>query len=300
MVTIDFFDGIQKFRTLAPGVDASRKFDGMESSANIAKKKLKDLIEDMWDDLKAYHESKAADKPKWNEAVGYLQGAFANLVMYEFAPFWFQEQKEEGKDYYRYEQQNQREAYISNLWIYMDSLLDLFNNNEAEFLKWKETQTYKDRENLLIESADEFDRYYDIGRSHYFFSKIIFIIREIGEDHIYSMIKTKERLSEAGNEKLKVAVKKAVVFYTMGHAVKRLDFTELPKSIRNNDRDTSRTMRTGYSESQAIEKLSESLLAKYDEYMNDVDFELNKPAPGTSAFLGTDINNEDDKSYYMS
>jgi len=298
MVTIDFFDGIQKFRKLAPGVEASMSFDEMQSSASMAKKKLKDLIQDLWDDLKTHHES-SDDNALKTEAVGYLQGAYANLTMAEYHPFWIQKKKEEGKDYYRYEVQNQHEAYISNLWSYMDSLLDLFNTNHETFPKWLETDTYKDRKDLLIESADEFNKYYEIGRSHYFFSKIIYIIREAGDDYLYPKIKSKEGLDEVGKEKLKKAVKKAVVFYAMGHAAKRLDFTELPKSIRNNDRDTARTMRTGYSESQAVEKLSETLLAKFEEYMDDVDFEINKPAPGSSSYLSTDINNEDDKSYYM-
>lgn len=288
MVTIDFFSGIQKFRELAPGVGASMEFDEMQSSASIAKKKLKDLIEDLWADLKAYHDSGEVDDAKKIEAIGYLQGAFANLTMYEYAPFWFQKKKEEGKDYYKNEVQAQKDAYISNLWSYMDSLLDLFNDNPADFPKWKETQTYKDRKDLLIESADELNKYYEIGRSHYFFSKIIFIIREVGEDQIYSIIKSKESLDEAGNEKLKIAVKKAVAFYAIGHAVQRLDFTELPKSIRK-----------GSSESLAVDKLSNSLLAKFEKYMDDIDFEMNKPTPGSSAYLATDINNEGDKSYYM-
>lgn len=298
MVTIDFFDGIQKFRQLAPGVEASMSFDEMQSSASIAKKKLKDLIQDLWDELKTHYESSDNDALK-TEAVGYLQGAYANLTMAEYHPFWIQKKKEEGKDYYRYEVQNQHEAYISNLWSYMDSLLDLFTSNQKVFPKWLETDTYKDRKYLLLESADEFNKYYEIGRSHYFFSKIIYLIREAGDDYLYSKIKTKESLNEVGKEKLRKAVKKAVAFYTMGHALKRLDFTELPKSIRNNDRDTARTTRTGSSESTAVEKLSESLLAKFEEYMADVDFEINKPTPGSSSYLSTDINKEDDKSYYM-
>jgi len=299
MVKIDFFEGIQKFRQLAPGVEASSSFDEMQSSAYIARKKIKDIIEGVWGDLLTYYKSENKDDLNKNQAIEFLQGAFANMTMYQYIPFWVQKKRLEGIDLYKNEVQSLKDAYISNLWSYMDSLLDLFQEHPDVFQNWKETQSYKDRKDLLIESADEFNRFYEIGRSHYFFSKIIFIIREAGEDHIYPRIKSKGILDESGKEKLKKAIKKAVAFYTMGHALKRLDFTELPKSIRNNERDTARTMRSGYSEAQAVSELSETLLVKFEKYMDDVDFEMNKPKPGSSIFLSTDINKENDNSYYM-
>jgi hypothetical protein len=300
METIDFFTGIQRFRQLAPGVEASMTFEEMQSSASIAKKRIKDIVGALWDDLKTYSEGEVKDDADKNEAIGYLQGAFANLTMFNYLPFWIQTKKAEGKDFYRYEVQNQQDAYISNLWIWMDSLLDLFQAKPEAFPKWKETDTYKDREDLLIESADEFEKYYAINRSHYFFSKIIFIIKEAGADSIYPKIKDKASLDLPGNENLKIAVKKAAVFYTMGHALERLDFTELPESIRNNSRETSRTMRSGYSEGNAVSDLSKKLLLKFDKYIADIEFEMKKPEPGSDYFIATDINKESDNSYFMS
>lgn len=300
MEAINFFTGIQRFRELAPGVAADMTFEEMQSSASIAKKRIKDIVGALWDELLTYSLDGENDNADKNEAIDYLQGAFANLTMFHYLPFWIQTKKAEGKDFYRYEVQAQQDAYISNLWIWMDSLLDLFQAKPDAFPKWKETETYKDREDLLIESADEFEKYYSINRSHYFFSKIIFIIKEAGDDCIYPKIKDKASLDLPGNEKLKKAVKKAVVFYTIGHALQRLDFTELPESIRNNSRETSRTMRSGYSEAAAVKDLSTKLLLKFDKYIADLEFEIKKPEPGSDYFIATDINKESDNSYYMS
>ena len=82
----------------------------------------------------------------------------------------------------------------------------------------------KELESLPLKSAEEFDRYFQIGRSSYFFSRVRYLIRAKWE-------RIRKNVKEEDPAQMEMA-RKAVCYLVMADVVMTFDVTEWPRAIR--------------------------------------------------------------------
>lgn len=298
MVTLDFFKTIEEFRTYVRGISAGTKLEEVFPSFNASANKVIDIIGlDIWNDQKEYYKNGNGLSTDKNQLNVYLQGALANLTMFEHFAFIAADKNGTDNKLYKYQEQKIEEKYISNAWGYLNSMLSYLDSKKDVFVKWIETDTYKSRLELILKSHEEFNALYSIDNSPYFFTKTVFLQKEIIDDEILPRIGKLAQLND--QVELTKKVKRAIVYKVMAMACVRFDISELPKSIRN---DVSNEHNRGNSkqESYVKEVLADRLERKADLYLESIDFLMQQlinednivPAP-------VDINSEDNSHYLM-
>lgn len=138
------------------------------------------------------------------------------------------------------------ESNILNLaYDSLDDLLDFLNANVKDLPFWKESQVYKEMQNLVIPNLETFDRYYKIS-SFRLFVAILPWIREVQDNDLIPVL-TRERLDiflEAIRKKetdltdadkkligIKDKIYRPVVLLTMLKAFRRLPVQAIPEGL---------------------------------------------------------------------
>lgn len=298
MAVLAFFKDIDEFRQNVKGWDASQPLSELNPSFQTASREMISLIgQETWDLLKEYHTtpSDPADANK-AAAVGFVQVALSNLIMYEHFIFLATKRNNSDQSLYRYQYEEIKEKFQATAMAGLNSLMDLLDANITTFTAFAETATYKDRETLIIRTYQDFETYYGIDRSPYFFSKIIFLIREVTDDEILPRIGKWEDIKDQAAMAEKV--KRALAYQTMALAIERFDFVTLPRTIRNQvANESSRTTRNAYSEDAAKLKLAQMLRDKASEYLTDIELEMQQPQ--TDDFEIPDDLNDEDLGFYQ-
>ena len=160
-----------------------------------------------------------------DEATELLKTALASGALYRYQIFASAKRNGSDAALYKYQHEEIKDSYIEGYWKAMDALLDWLDSH-ADIGGYGSTIDYKDRQTLPIKNADEFERYFGIGRSSFFFSKILYIIRDTWKG-IYSRIRNHE-----DDTAVMEAAKKALCYIVIAKVVKRFDLTEFPRSIR--------------------------------------------------------------------
>ena len=161
-----------------------------------------------------------------SEGLEYLKTAVATGTLYRYQIF--DSVKKNGSDasMYKYQHEEIKEHHISAHWLAMDELLTWLDSN-PETGGYNESKTYRERQELPIKNAEEFDYYYGIDRSAYFFSKVQFLIRSVWQHKIKPMISGLNM-----DEELQDMINRSLCYQVVAEAVMKFDVTELPRSIR--------------------------------------------------------------------
>ena len=88
----------------------------------------------------------------------------------------FSSVKKNGSDasLYKYQHEEIKDSYAEAYWLAMDRLLDFLDDN-PKIGDYDQTTEYTDRQALPVKTGREFDRYYGIGGSAFFFHKVLFL-----------------------------------------------------------------------------------------------------------------------------
>ena len=167
----------------------------------------------------------------------------------------------------------------------MDELLTWLDSN-PETGGYNESKTYRERQELPIKNAEEFDYYYGIDRSAYFFSKVQFLIRSVWQHKIKPMISGLEV-----NEELQDMINRSLCYQVVAEAVMKFDVTELPRSIRY---DYNHEYTRGTS-MQSRDKLYGDLMAQVTAWNESIE-NLVQIQKGATA-IHMNINDENNKFY---
>lgn len=219
-----------------------------------------------------------------NEGLEALKTAVATGTLYRYQIF--DSVKKNGSDasMYKYQHEEIKEHHISAHWLAMDALLSWLDNN-PQTGGYDQSRTYKERQDLPVKNAEEFDYYYGIDRSAYFFSKIQFLIRQVW-DRMKPMI--------AGldiNEELQNLINRSLCYQVIALAVIRFDIAELPRSIRY---DHNHEYTKG-SSMQNRDRLYGDLMSQVSAWNESIE-NLVQIQKGATA-ISTNINEEDNKFY---
>lgn len=211
---------ITEYMKYAPGVDASLTIDNLRPSNINARKTIRSVLStevfDVINKLETTDEKRIA-----------LCGSLANLTMYGYKVFEAVNKRiDQGKEIYRYELDAMRREYINNHFTYIDTLIGLLEEDE----KFKQSPLYLLKEKLIIKSLDQFESFYPIDGSYYFFYRTLTLQRDVIENKIYTRVNVEEALK---NEKHKKKLEKATVLLTIAKSFEMFDVYELPANIKN-------------------------------------------------------------------
>jgi hypothetical protein len=231
-MAIDFFKTTGDLRKYISNVDASVNISSFESYMRPVRERMLNTIgASTYSTLKTYYnDSYPGGDTKKDTAVEYIQGAMANFIARAHSIFDAKGPEEEGRKY-RYQEEKILELYLENAWTEMNNLIEYLEANADVFTAFSLTDKYKERQTLFIKSAHQFNKGYPINNSAYFYNNIIYILKEVQLDISSRIANFPDTLSEI-DEATQWYILKALTFETMSRACKRMDYTELPRGIR--------------------------------------------------------------------
>lgn len=271
----DLYNNVATFRNYIPYADSNITFQELNANSSSAYKQIcLVLTSSIYDSIADGGET---------ENKSFLLTATANLIMAKQLVFSAMKQRRAGVDVYKYEQEAMRRTYTENYYNAMDSLLENLKNDDD----WKSTTHCKQLASLKIENAEKFDTLYSIDCSYLYFYRVIPIQQEVLDDYMsnyYSRTEDGDIIRQLDRILAKMIV---------AISVQRLDFTELPSTIRNLY-DDSTASRNGNNESEQLMKLSNSLMTEAKERLKNVDMLLSS-SDATVIDSESSFNTMDDK-----
>lgn len=231
MIT-DLFNYTSDLREFAPQMPTDGSIENFEPHFRPQQQKLENIIgKETFDKLVTYFKSEGFDATSvTGKAVVLLRASLANLTAIPYFIFEASQRNNTQNNLYRYQEDQQIETYLENAWTELNYLLNHLESNTTDFSEFTETEQYKIRQALFIKNAKEFKRYYGVVDSAYFFNNTVFIIEEVQNDEIAKRFKDFITVEDAT---AKFNIGKAIVYETLSRACKQLDYTELPRGIRN-------------------------------------------------------------------
>lgn len=274
---IDYFEDIIAFGIYAQGVDASLDLQALLPSFGMAKSKIEKIIGES-----VYKEVRDGDHPDLQELI---KSALANYCMYEYVPF-SNLKKDRESQMYKYQLDMSREQYLSCAWVAMDDVL--LKLDSSDMTLWKDTEIFKERKNLIVTSARDFNFYFDINSSSLFYYKTLYLQREIITENLIPRL-GKELLCK--HPQLIELVKRLICYNVMSRAIQTFEVAELPANIRAK-------LSNEYSKDNSFElqreKLYQALMDKVNQYYSNLDKILSSNK-GTGGIKN--INKESNKFY---
>jgi len=298
MAASDFFNNTSDLKVYVPDVSVSTPIDVYEYAFRSPENKLINLIgQDVYNQLKAYYgEIDHEDDAILDAGIKLIQGAIGNLVGYNIFIFDAKE-RNTNNSMYKYQEDQQLQAYLNGANDELGRLLTHLDANTEKYVNWEETTLFKTRQSQIIKTYTEFGTYYYIDESAYFFSKIVFLMKEITADKINPIIGSFGELDAEEDATIIEKVKQTLAYLTVAMSLRRFDFIEIPKTIRNNVSDEkSRTIRTSGMEGSAVARVASDIEMKGTNYLLELDRMMEKKLTG-SLDVPEDIQTEDDNFY---
>ena len=194
--------------------------------------------------------------------------------------------KKNGSDgsLYKYQHEEIKDHYREALWGAMDQLLELLDENPS-IGDFEKTDEYKERQELPVKNAREFDRYYGIGASSFFYHKVLFLIRQVWRSDVKPLLPTEP------TEEMRELAKEALCYKVVALAVMQFDVTELPRAIRwDNNHEFTKD-----SKPQERLTLYTQLIARFNSDAATLE-NLKRSAAGASSVVMN--NNREENKYY--
>ena len=230
MTKTDIFANLSDFMKYAPGIGAETSYDQLHTHIRVTTSEIwkyitvpvymalrSDIPEDTPED------EKDTLQKTYSEGLELLKTAIAAGTAYKFQIFATVAKAGSEASLYKYQHEELKRSYLDAYWTALDELLDWLRQN-SKVGDYENSQEYQDIQALPLRDADEFDRYFQIDRSSYFFSRVQYIIRSEWD-------KIRKNTDSAIEEQMALA-RKAVAYRTMAKVVLTFDVTEWPKSIR--------------------------------------------------------------------
>lgn len=291
MKATDIFIGLEDFNRYADGLLPDTTYQQLGPSVRAVSLDIMDLIT-----AEVYIALCGADSKgsALHDGLELLKSAVATGTLYKYAIFATVKRNGSDSSLYKYQHEEIKQHHIDAYWKSMDRLLAWLDThasdvkwNDAEGREWTflDTGIYQERQLLPVRSAEEFDYYFGIDKSSFFFSKILYLIRTVWQMKIQPMIRGSK------NPEVLDLAKRSLCYQVMAKAVMQFDITELPRSIRY---DFNHEYTKGTS-MQTREKLYAQLMAEVDGWTASIENMLTVSS-GTTG-IQTNHNSEENKHY---
>lgn len=293
MKPTDIFIGLEDFVRYADGLLPDTTYEQLVPSIRTVTLDITDLI--TADVYSALCGATGEDDLMY-EGLEFLKSAVATGSLYKYAIFAAVKRNGSDSSLYKYQHEEIKQHHIDSYWKAMDRLLGWLDVHAGD-VKWEDpdgvsrsfadTPVYKERQQLPVKSADEFDYYYGIDRSSFFFSKILYLIRSVWQLKILPLIR------DSKDEQVLDFAKRSLCYQVMAKAVMQFDVTELPRSIRY---DFNHEYTKGTS-MQTRDNLYAQLMADVDSWTSTIENIL-AASSGVTA-IQNNLNKEENKHYTM-
>ena len=231
-------------------------------------------------------EEEKAAKERALEGKELLKTAVAAGAMLQYQIFASVKKNGSEGSLYKYQHEEIKDHYREALWGAMDQLLELLDANPS-IGDFKETNEYKERQLLPVKNAREFDRYYGIGASSFFYHKVLFLIRQVWRSDVKPLLPTEP------TEEMRELAREALCYKVVALAVMQFDVTELPRAIRwDNNHEFTKD-----SKPQERLTLYTQLIARFNSDAATLE-NLKRSASGATS-VTMNQNREDNKYYGM-
>lgn len=284
MLAINTIITVETLREYAPGVDGALQENTVKPYLRPAHKTVAMVI-----GIEIFNRVAGMEDTPLLDA---LRSAVANRIMYDYKLFeTIRKRQTEQADTYKYELQAMQDTYLGYYYDALDSLIRGLNET-TDIPEWRQTPAYSVLTSLLIRNADEFQEFYGIDSSDYFFWSSVFLQRRVMDDYLTGI-----DLPTLEQEMLR-RVKGTVATLTVAFALRQFDISMLPRPLRYPTQEGA--SRSGTSEQEAMYKLSEELMAQGEAALNRIVFDLNRPEPGTDLPSETNLNKPRNKFFLFS
>lgn len=288
------FMNLDALNRYADGLLPDTTFEQLSPSIRTVTHDIRDLItREVYDALCLADETQGTPLC---EGLEYLKTAVATGTLYRYSIFASIKRNGSDSSLYKYQYEEIKLHHVDSYWKAMDRLLNWLDKN-AKAVTWTDaggntvsfadTDLWQERQKLPVKSAEEFDYYYGIDKSSYFFSKIQFLIRSVWQ------LKIKPVIRDSSDETVLDLAKRSLCYQVMAKAVMQFDVTELPRSMRY---DFNHEYTKG-SSMQSREKLYAQLMSDVDAWSASIETILAADAGATA--IQNNINREENKHYTM-
>lgn len=291
MKAIDLFTGLDDFIRYADGLLPDTTYEQLAPSIRAVTLNVMDLITS---EVYITLCSVRSEADLMYQGLEFLKSAVATGTLYKYAIFATVKRNGSESSLYKYQHEEIKQHHIDAYWKAMDRLLSWLDTHAAE-VKWSDkdghehsfldTDVYQQRQLLPVKSADEFDYYFGIDKSSFFFSKIQYLIRTVWQMKILPVIRNSK------DETVLDLAKRSLCYQVMAKAVMQFDVTELPRSVRY---DFNHEYTKGTS-MQTRENLYAQLMADVDGWTRSIE-NIMKVSSG-SASVQSNYNDEKNKHY---
>lgn len=226
MTKTDIFKDLKDFSNYAPGIGASTSFSQLSTHIRVTTSEVWDHITvPVYMALRSDPPADSTDEQKAALAEGLelLKTAIAAGTLAKHQIFATVEKAGTESAIYKYQHEELKAHYREAYWTAIDELIEWLLQNKTVG-GYNESVTCKEIESLPIKSAEEFDKYFQIGRSSYFFSRVRYLIKSKWE-------RVRKIVDQAQEEQMELA-RKAVCYHVMADVVMTFDVTEWPRAIR--------------------------------------------------------------------
>ena len=275
MTAEQMFPDLREFQKYSDGMIADTSIEQLMPSIRTSMSDVEGVVtEKVFDAVMALGDVAPADLLKTAVACG---------ASYRYQIFATAKKNGSDASMYKYQHEEMKAHHLEAHWAAMDRLLDWLDAN-SETGGWSSTAEYRQRQDLPVRSASEFDFYFGIGKSAFFFHKVQYIVRQTWFQEILPA------LPASPSDRMMELAKQALCYKVMAQAVMQFDVTELPRAIRFDDsheysKATSPQQRT---------TLYNQLTARFTALMSSVE-RLKAVGNGKSSF--GDDQSEDQKFY---
>ena len=286
------FTDLEDFRSYAEGLQADTAYrqlhpsirtTAMEMEKIITKAAFEAIASGSWTPTPTEQtpEPEAIDLSDVKVA---LKIALAAGTMYRYQIFASVKRNGSDASLYKYQHEELKDNYIENYWKAMDDILDWLDAHPT-VAGYDQTATYTERQQLPVKNAEEFERYFGINRSSFFYAKVLYLIRDSWKT-ISPRIAGHEQ-----DEAIMEAAKKALCYIVMAKVAKRFDLTEFPRSLRF---DYNHEYSRG-SSSPSRDALCADLMAEAQAAMGEVTTLIRRASDSSPL---ENSNEEKDKFYF--
>lgn len=286
MDPITIYTDVVDFRTYTEGLTADTTLAQLAPSIRTVASDINAVITKAAFEEIAGYGTEATDLQKDMKTA--LKTALANGAMYKYQIFSSTKKNGSDASLYKYQHEEIKDHYVEAYSRAMDELLNLLDEGETGISAYRESAVYLERLDLPLKNAREFDRYYGIGGSSFFFHKILFLIRSTWQ---YSVKPLMVRFTSEDTEAMELA-RRILAYRVIAQAVMQFDKSELPRCIRWDYNHEY----TKDSDMQSRDKLAAQLLSQVHAWETSLDAML-KASSG--AAIASDQNSEDNKFYMM-
>lgn len=288
MDPISIYTDVNDFRNYTEGLTADTTMAQLAPSIRTVASDIKAVItKETFNEIAGYGSDATDDH---QDAKALLKTALANGAMHRYQIFSSTKKNGSDASLYKYQHEEIKDHYIEAHSRAMDELLDYLDSTAPEEgTGYYASDVFRERQDLPLRNAREFDKYYGIGASSFFYHKILFLIRNTWNYNVKPLL---VRASDDDAEAMELA-RHILAYRVIAQAVMQFDKTELPRSIRW---DFNHEYTKG-SDMQSRDKLAAQLLAQVNAWEASLDTYLNTMSGSTA--IASDQNKESNKFYLM-